>query len=538
MPSLKERFPYVTTFAATNLRVFSPNQDDIYLAAASIEGLKPYVDSSINLDDNFDMLGVVFNAFVVNRVNRNDQVISTEDALAAVNYFKYKFIDIEHDRQKIIGMITDYGFSEFGSDKILTADEVAGKTEPFNVFLKGFVWKVVNPDFAAKLEACSDVTSDMYLGISASWEMAFKEFAVVKGGKNLNECTAVDVSSLDEVKGMLKHFGGSGVDKKGNRVFMQMVGSILPLGVGFTSNPAAEVVGVGVVTENVKNIEEGDPEIDDEEDDEDDEESEAAASLDQKNEKNISQVTNNTVSTITDNQKSLAMLITKIEDINDESLKTIVASDVTTFIQDELKKASEQWANEKVAKDKEIADAAQAAEESKTALEALQSEAESLRAQLEEVKSQMAIKAQEDLFQARMASLDEEFELADADRAVIGEQIKNLDEDGFAKWAADFSVLAAAKKKVAKCAATCPECKKEAGKCSCDDESKESKASDEEESKEDDSKEGEATDALENAEVKASENTIPNNQGEVKTPTLSDRFSKAFTKESVKVSVK
>jgi hypothetical protein len=67
----------------------------------------------------------------------------------------------------------------------------------------------------------------------------------------------------------------------------------------------------------------------------------------------------------------------------------------------------------------------------------------------------MKQKEVEATFQNRMASLDEEFDLTDEDRAIIAEDLQAVasDED-FAKWFKKFSTFAAAKKKSLKANST------------------------------------------------------------------------------------
>jgi len=189
VPSMKIRFPFETVFASDPVKVFLPEDGDINIAKAGIDSLKPFLDSSIDLEKNYDLIGVAFNAFVVNRANKNGQVISTDVALSSVENFKFKPMNIEHKRKNVAGLITGYGFSEYGTDKPLTLDEVKDKKDPFNVVLSGFVWRVVNDEFAAKLEASSDPSSESYLSISTSWEMGFKNFNIAKGSLNLSDAT-------------------------------------------------------------------------------------------------------------------------------------------------------------------------------------------------------------------------------------------------------------------------------------------------------------------------------------------------------------
>ena len=247
VPSLKINFPFETVFASDPIRIFLPEDNDINIAKAGIDSLKPFLDSSIDLEKNYDLIGVAFNAFVVNRANKNGQVISTDVALSSVENFKFKPMNVEHKRKNVAGLITGYGFSEYGTDKPLTLEEVKDKKDPFNVVLSGFVWRVVNDEFAAKLEESSDPSSESYLSISTSWEMGFKNFNIAKGSLNLSDATIFsDEENITAMKDKLIHFGGNGVDEDGSPLYINLIGEVLPLGIGFTMNPAADVKGVKV----------------------------------------------------------------------------------------------------------------------------------------------------------------------------------------------------------------------------------------------------------------------------------------------------
>lgn len=509
IPSMKKRFPYSITFASSNLQVFSPNQDDIFLANASIDKLESYLNSEgIDLEKNYDLLGVAFNAFVVNRVNKNDQVISTDDALACVENFKFKPLNIEHDREKIVGLITGFGFSEFGTDKILTEEDVKASNDPFNVVLKGFVWKIANKDFSSRLESSADPSSPDYLSISTSWELGFKEFRAVKGSKNLFECEEVAIETMDEAKSMLRHFGGSGKDENGNEIYLQIVGEVLPLGVGFTVNPAAEVKGVLVASEAdlQKNSEK------------DEKNPNVSASC----EESISHLEKKDVLKNIKQRKLLAMLIKNIEDINEETLPEIKASDVSEFIESELKKSSEQWVKEK-AEAEIVAEGVKKENEAlKAEIELARKESEEAKSELEKVKAELQAKQIEDEFQLRMASLDEDYFLTEEDRELIASQINGMDEEAFSTWIKSFSVFAKEKSKK--------------NKAEFFKKLEEKKDGEDEKEKEEKKKsEASASETVLDELKEKKEVQIPNNGVEPKKESFRQLFAKAFNKNSVKV---
>jgi hypothetical protein len=513
IPSMKKKFPFETSFASEPVKIFSPSNEDIYLAKAGIDSLKPFLDSSIDLEKNYDLIGVAFNAFVVNRVNKNDQVISTESALAAVENFKFKPMNIEHKRKEVVGMITGYGFSEFGTDKPLTIEEVKDKKEPFNVVLSGFVWRVVDSEFADKLEDSSDPSSLNYLSVSTSWEMGFKDFSIAKGGKNLNEAEIIsNQEDVDSLKAKLTHFGGDGKDSNGDRIYLNLKGEVLPLGIGFTMRPAADVKGVKVAgSKDLIELNNHEVEID----------SSHLEENDVKNNISANSIKNTDFNEINKSNKK-DMIIKSINDLTDDSLKQIAASDIKSIFEEEIKKASEKFSQEKEEKDKAFAEVENSKKEIETKLAEITELSQNLQNQLDQLKSEAAAKAKEELFQNRMAGLDEEFELEAEEREIVGEQIKDLDEEGFEKWYKAFNVFAKGKNKKMKMAYQ---------EKSEKTEEKEMKASEEEIKKE---AEEAAAKALETA--KASDDNLPNASSSNEL-SIRDKFAKAFNNETVKVQV-
>ena len=123
------------------------------------------------------------------------------------------------------------------------------------------------------------------------------------------------------------------------------------------------------------------------------------------------------------------MKINSIKDITDENLKEMSASVVSEFVESELKKASEDYSQEKSKYEEAIKAADEKAAELAEQQEALQKSFDEVKSQLEEMKAEEAEREALELFSSRMASLDNEFELSDADREILASQIKDLDEE-------------------------------------------------------------------------------------------------------------
>jgi hypothetical protein len=292
--------PFKLIFSSI-LRPVVGQDKDIYLAQASIDKLKAFIPE-VDTEKNFDLLPVAFNACVVNRVNKNDDAIDTALAVSMYDSFINKPINVEHNRRAVIGVITTAGFSEFGSDKPLTLDEVKDRKSPFNISLGGLIWRSVSKDISEAIEESADPESKKYLSISTSWELGFSEYELIvidSESKNLEDGKIIsDPKLIEEVGASLRAMGGSGIiTGSSQRVYRKPKDWALAMGVAITETPAAEVKGILV----------GTPE---ESDDKEDKE--------EKNEESISQQKQVTVKESSIN----SMKITSIKDITDESLKT------------------------------------------------------------------------------------------------------------------------------------------------------------------------------------------------------------------------
>ena len=77
-------FEYTSAFSSIVKPLVSEEKDQ-YLALAAIERIGEFVP---NVDEkNYDLLPVAFNAFVVNRANKNGDIIDVATALNISNSF-------------------------------------------------------------------------------------------------------------------------------------------------------------------------------------------------------------------------------------------------------------------------------------------------------------------------------------------------------------------------------------------------------------------------------------------------------------------
>ena len=102
-----KEFKYTTSFSSV-IKALIPEDKDKYLAMASLVDIGDFIPE-VDHEKNIDLLPVAFNAFVANRVNKNGDVIDTSTAMQIYKNFINKPINIEHNRDKVIGTILTAG---------------------------------------------------------------------------------------------------------------------------------------------------------------------------------------------------------------------------------------------------------------------------------------------------------------------------------------------------------------------------------------------------------------------------------------------
>lgn len=437
---------------SSHVRPIISKDKDKYLAMASINDIKSFFPN-VDLDKNYDLLAIAFNACIVNRVNKNEDVLNTETAVAIANLFINKPINVEHNRKKISGVILSYTFTKFGSNEILKSEDLKDYKEPFNITLGGVIWRAAYPDLVELLEENTDPSSQNFESVYASWELGFEDYELVilpPEEKNTIKATIIsDAAEIEKFSKFLKANGGTGKNDDGDRVYRQVKNDVLPLGIGLTGNPAADVTPVLVNLDN---------EIEAAKDviiqDNSNKSKDTNLSIEniikdtpvKENEKSkelISQVSESNVKKNSIDNIEKNMKITKIEQINDESLKQISASDLNSFISTELQKASEKFEDER-----------KSVEKAKTDYNTLTAEHNKIKEELENVKKTLkaseeekALKDKQELFSARMEALDKVYDLSEEDRKIVASQIKDLDEKAYAEYEKNAQVLLKEKNK-------------------------------------------------------------------------------------------
>ena len=336
----------------------------------------------------------------------------------------------------MVGVILTAGFSEFGTDSSLSKDQISAATSPFNITLGGVFWKIVNNDLADLIEEASDPTSENYMSVSASWELGFSDFNLVllkDDDKNIENGEIVaEEDAIEKLKHHLKALGGNESVDDDTKVYRQVIGEVVPLGIGLTENPAADVEGVATEATTTA-TEEEEKEV---------KEKEKILVKDGESLNNISQEPKINVIL-----RENIMRIKSVNDITDDLLKEVSASVVSDFIEEEMKQASESFVEEKSKLESELKESQEAREtlskeqgELKTKLDSV----EKALTNLEEEKTQIEAEAK---FNERMTLLDEEYELNDEDREVLASDIKDMNNESFESYQKKINVLLKEKSK-------------------------------------------------------------------------------------------
>ena len=513
---MNNQYKYITQFTSGQIKV-CPILTEEKITRASLENLSSLIpNDEVDLNENIDLLGVAFNAALVNRFNKNDDGIDTETALRIAKLFKHKPTNIEHKKEKVVGHILTAGFSRYGDSQILTPDELNNYSEVFNISLGAVVYKFVNKEFALALQASSEDPSSEYYGkISTSWELGFNDYKIAIGSDNLKDAEIVsDQKHIEELKGKLKSYGGSGKLDDGTKIYRLVVGEVYPLGIGFTTNPAADVNGV--ITDKGENYEP--------------KEEPKAKIYNFKSHfftKKNSQSQNNTVNHQKESAMNLDNLISEVKEaLLEKKISQEAAANMTATFTEAIKKKDEEYRRDIEQAKLSVENAEKEKLELKASVEQVQEQLAEALSKINEFETQRKTAEALARFNVRMQEIDEAFELDDEDRQVLAEDIKNLDEseEAFAAFKKKLGVMWKNKDKQAK------QEKEKEMKAAIDAEVEKrilelkSKAS------------ASVEDALD--KVKASEVGVPNNneQSSQAPKSLIEKFKGAFSKDNITIS--
>lgn len=538
------KFKYKTKFL-NEVQASAENvKDGKFVSQASLEQLKNLVPEDIDFEKNIDLIGVAFNAAVINQFNKNHDGIDTKTALAIKDYFVHKPTNIEHNKKKIVGHIVSSGFSRMYNDELISSvrEEV---NQPFNLALGAVVYSAANKEFAEMVLRSVDPEDEMHQVVSASWELGFNEYVIAAGSRSLEEAEIIsDPKHVEELSQYLKAFDGEGKLNDGTEVYRLVVGDVYPLGIGFTANPAADVKGIYV--------------FDDKKEESEDDSLNAEEKIQvnnkiyfSKNEKNISQ---NGILTVNESINNISIMEKQelLEDFkaileekmpgHDFSQETV--ANIGRVIGDAIKSKNEQYEKELLALEEERQKFAEAEEGIKADLEDLKSKLEAAEGQVATLSEEIDSRKSEDAFNARMEDVDAIYDLSEEDRKVLASEVEaiDLDEASFEEYKSKLSVMWAHKSKEylaeqekafeEKIEA---ELQKRLQGMKTSEASEASDTSEETETEESEASE-EVEEVLKNAETEEEEVIANNNTtSAVQEVSLREKFAEAFAKENISI---
>lgn len=481
----------------------------------------------------WDIIPVRADLAVINQFNKNQEGIDTNTALKYHKRFRNKPLNLEHNKQTIVGHITNTYFSRYsGSFVPVGVEELIGEKEPFYLSFAGVIYSKIFPKVAEEIIISDDPSSITYQDISASWEVGFNNFHIALGSINLSECEIItDTNEIIKLASYLKKNGGSGYTPDNRLVNRLLVDEIYPYGAGLTTNPAANVSGV-----NVLNLSEDTTVSDDMgEDDYDD-----YASLNDKNEeiiknndnfeKNISQsISNNVIEeNTTMNEEQFKALMAKVQ----ESLASVVSPDKVESAVDQfasvLNEHGQVWKSKVEIEEAKAAESAAKLETALAEIATLKEQNEEKSQRLVELETAIANREAAETFNLRMKTIEDTFELSEAEIEIISQEVKDITTDeAFAAYSNKMNILLSTKTKEA-----IAKCKEDAEKAMAAKKAKEAKAEDceEEDEKEEEKEESKAN--VEEVIEKVEESTASVvNTPSTETESLVQRLTKNWKRE-------
>jgi len=531
---MSEPFKYTTAFSS-NISCIDPGKDfEKVIANDSLESLRELAPKDIDLEKNLDLLGVAFNAAVANRFNKNDDGVDAQTAIAIKDYFIHKPTNIEHQKSKVVGHIVSASLSEFETSRLIKEEDVRESTDPFNISLAAVLYKTVNPAFVELVERSVDEEDEYYQKVSASWEIGFNDYKIALGSRDLRDAEIIsEEKHVAELQKYLKAYGGDGKTEDGVEVYRLISGEIYPLGIGFTSAPAAAVKGVELLQENKNPFKIKDKR-------------KAIVSMTNtvshsESEKNAQKVSHfGKRAVIIGDQYFKVMetkdIVQKLEEVlSDHSDNTDFSekavANVAKFFHDTILEKNEIWKKEKDEKEtaiKKLQEEGLAQEEDVAQLKVQLAETS---VELQQLQAENNARNAADKFNERMSELDSAYELDDEDRILLASELKDLemDEESFSSYRSKLAITWKHKTKAFK-----EEQEKTFTSKVEEEVAKRLEELSSEKAPQDPEEVIEA--AIENITEEGNQ-SVPNNNGEAAEDdlTLRERFLKAFSQDNVKI---
>lgn len=190
-----------------------------------------------------DLLYIGLVSYSIGAVNKNGCIITPEEGLSTYKTLVSKPLNLEHEKNDIIGFCTSAFLTNIKNNKILSEDEAStildnnGIVNVAGVFV---CWKINSPDVAEIIEENFDENSEYFNKIKASFEFYFNDFDffLYEGGNSFSdgELISSDDENAEEMYNALIINGGSG-RYNGKKIAIAPKGGLCG-GTAITFNPA------------------------------------------------------------------------------------------------------------------------------------------------------------------------------------------------------------------------------------------------------------------------------------------------------------
>lgn len=237
------QFLHTSTFTSV-ARVAAISDEDRFVAKASLAPLRGLLPPDVDPAQDPDLLYISSNGAVGGLINANGDGITAETAVRIHRSARYKFIDVDHDRDRIAGVVLFPALTTLGEHRVVDESEALTLSEPFNMSFAGVLWKAVQPLLTKYITKVGDALDSSAL--SMSWEVGFNSYSIAVGSRNLFDARIVspdspEFSALDRC---LRCKGGKGKSPDGQEVYRVIDGEAIVLGYSVVPNPAASVKGI------------------------------------------------------------------------------------------------------------------------------------------------------------------------------------------------------------------------------------------------------------------------------------------------------
>lgn len=412
----------------------------------SLRDLRNLLPSKSDAESTPDLIAWAGPAAVLGLANRNNYAMTSEVGVAISKTYLSKPVNWAHNREINIGFVNNVGFSTFGENKLISAEEAA-LLPICNMVLSGVLWKVASDGLAEEVSLFDDPESPWFHEMSLSWEVGFTEFSLLVGSKNVSTSRIVsDEEGIKKYLPYLREEGGEGFDEEGNEISILITDKdAICLAVGLTTRPAAFLNGVVTGSKPEKESKASqeqviNKELSSEISDFVKEEFKKVFAEMKINEKKVqidedlfSQVQKSAV-----NNNNFMKKLYSREEICDYLTKAGVDSAPLVFeefLTSEANKGAKEYQNRLDSAASDLANSKKEAEETKTKLTAAETELAALKDKIAELESKVEEDRKQTVLASRMEELSDKFDLSEASvRKAIVKQIKDLDDTAFASW--------------------------------------------------------------------------------------------------------